>query len=139
VRVPLPIPTDCEGCGVCCEGQEALPVGYWLSPLAAEDPRKLPADLRANLEALRVLYDCHGWPAAGEACIWYDRRTKKCRHHPWRPSVCQDFAVGGSDCRRVREMHRPELLARIRQARYDLARPRPGPPRPAWHHRRDGR
>jgi Fe-S-cluster containining protein len=138
VRYALPVPTDCHGCGVCCTGQEALPVGYWLGPLGDADPRKLPAEIRANLEALAFLFSQHGWPN-GTPCVWYDDRTRQCRHHPWRPDICQEFEVGGPECRHVRELHRPELLERIAQAKRDAARPRRSSPRRPQPNRRDGR
>jgi Fe-S-cluster containining protein len=100
--VRIPIPTTCAGCGVCCDGQEALPVGYWLSILGADDPRELPADIRAELENKRDLFDVIGWPANGQACVWFDHTTKGCRNYKWRPQTCIDFKLGGRDCRRVR-------------------------------------
>ena len=82
MRVPLPVPTDCEGCGVCCRGQEALPVAYWLSPLGAGDRRYLPDAIRAELIRLRQHFDQVGWPAQGQDCVWYDPEARRCRHQP---------------------------------------------------------
>jgi Fe-S-cluster containining protein len=116
MRVPLPVPTSCTDppCGVCCHGQEALPVGYWLSPMGDADPRWLPSAIRAHLVALRLHFDRHGWPGEGQDCVWYDPAARRCRHHAYRPSICIEFAVGGPECRHVRDVHRQELRRRLR-------------------------
>lgn len=119
MRFKLPVPTSCAepvACGVCCHGQEALPVGYWLSGLGDADRRVLPGWLRAELVALMFHFDQHGWPADGQDCVWFDAEARRCRHHQYRPEVCEEFKMGGESCRGVREMHRGELVARTREA-----------------------
>jgi Fe-S-cluster containining protein len=109
-RQALPLITNCltpEPCGVCCHGQEALPLGYWLGiesgQYADPDGRVLPADLLAELHALADEFTrTDTWPSHGEPCVWYDAQTKRCRHHQWRPDICVEFKIGGDHCRRRR-------------------------------------
>jgi Fe-S-cluster containining protein len=99
--MPLPV-LNCDGCGVCCRGQEALPVGWYLGSLASAAERAaLPRELLVELEAMRDRFNAEGWPADAP-CVWYDGETKRCRHHEYRPEICREFAVGGEDCLRVR-------------------------------------
>lgn len=102
MRVELLKPTDCHGCGLCCHGQEALPVGYWLGVLADDDGRRLPHELRGEIEDLRRRFDRDGWPANGEPCVWFDPVRRTCRHYEFRPDICHEFELGGADCLRIR-------------------------------------
>lgn len=95
-------PIDCTDCGLCCDGQEALPVGYWLGILADEDERTLPPELKAELQLLADRFDRTGWPSSGEPCVWFDAETKGCRHYDYRPDICQDFELGGESCLEIR-------------------------------------
>jgi Fe-S-cluster containining protein len=93
----------------------------------------------AELVALRIQFDQRGWPASGEDCVWYDAETRRCRHHQWRPEICEEFEVGGAGCRHVRELNRKELRIRIAQAARDAGRSRPPAPRPSHTRPRSGR
>ncbi len=84
-------PTNCDGCGVCCMGQNML-------PLFEND--YLPPDMRASLDAVER-GPCKGYD--GEACIWLDRFTGKCQHHEYRPGTCRAFEIGGEACMRIRK------------------------------------
>lgn len=116
-RQALPVIKNCDDCGVCCIGQEALPVGYYLSP--TDDKSILPPELLAELKALAERFNREGWPCNGEPCVWYDAETKRCRHHEYRPDICRDFEVGGEDCRRVRRLRGidPVTVYRFREGR----------------------
>lgn len=104
MKTPLRQIDNCDNCGACCTGQEALPVGYWLGVMVSDRMRrKLPPELLTELQTLRDQFDRDGWPANGEACVWYDAARKRCRHYEWRPDVCRDaIKPGDVACRRWR-------------------------------------
>jgi Fe-S-cluster containining protein len=108
----------CRGCGACCEYVGAppgyqfaydedgdIPPGWWQT----DDARAwlaLPPELHATLDvyyaAVRdgLLDDRE---LAAEPCLWYDAETRRCSHHPWRPSACRDFEAGSDDCQGMRD------------------------------------
>jgi Fe-S-cluster containining protein len=103
VTQSLPV-LNCDGCGVCCHGQAALPVGWYVGFYAnADEQAALPPPLLASLGAMRERFDAEGWPPDGSPCVWYDDEARRCRHHEHRPEVCRDFEVGGEGCLRLRE------------------------------------
>lgn len=86
--------TNCDNCGVCCLGQNLLPLtGNDL------DGVKLPSELEVSLRTL-----LRGPLAGGDECpcVWLDRRYGRCKHHQYRPSFCREFEVGSEDCLRIR-------------------------------------
>lgn len=130
MRTALPV-VSCEGCGLCCTYM-GTPPGYstfFLYPgeMQKSDEWRLdylrlmdaPVEVREELRAYyedvqqgkledRTLYDV--------PCLWFDERTRKCKHYEWRPDVCREFKVGEEDCLRVRQAggapcsHDPDLL-----------------------------
>ena len=46
-------------------------------------------------------------------CTALDRESMRCTIYALRPQVCRDFAMGGGDCRRVRENDRRLSIAVI--------------------------
>lgn len=96
---PLPQLDDCQDCGVCC-----LHMGYppYIEGSATQTAEQywtdLPDHLRTELVEYRNQYQ---HPTNGELdgpCFWFDTRTKLCKNHKYRPSVCRDFKVGCKDC-----------------------------------------
>lgn len=96
---PLPV-LDCGGCGLCCGLQPSPP--FLPTELDALAPG-LVGDIEARLAS-------RGF-AAGAACFWMDRGTRKCRHYEDRPEVCRQFELGGEDCLAMRAAAGPgEIL-----------------------------
>jgi Fe-S-cluster containining protein len=104
-RKPLPLIRDCQDCGQCCEGQEALPVSWYLGNVNVfrpGDPATLPPDLRAELEAMLADFMANGFPV-GTACVWFDVEKKQCKHYEHRPELCRTEIVPGDEsCRLIR-------------------------------------
>ena len=42
-------------------------------------------------------------------CFWFDQKTRKCKHHDFRPKVCRDFEIGSKLCHQWR-IHYRELI-----------------------------
>ena len=105
-RTPLPLIKSCDDCGVCCNGQEALPVSWYLAPRdPMGDPAALPSELRAELEQMLVGFLAHGFPR-GTPCVWYDQEKRKCKHYEVRPEICKtEVNPGDEACRRIRRHH----------------------------------
>ena len=82
--------TTCQGCGICCTEQS-------LPPFLDEIDFAPPDLQREVLEARK-----HEADFAGQPCIWWDRETKKCKHHEDRPNICREFEVGGDCCLEIR-------------------------------------
>lgn len=78
---------NCDNCGVCCMGQNLLP----LALLSEED---------AAFERIAA------GPLAGDdrcPCIWLDRETGQCRNYESRPQICRDTLQPGDEtCLRLR-------------------------------------
>lgn len=94
--------TNCDGCGVCCMGQNVVPLSdVSLARLeGVRPPRAIPLVLLDELETIMR------GPLSGDddqACVWLNRASGKCNHHEHRPNVCREFEVGGEDCLRVRK------------------------------------
>lgn len=105
-RLPLPQITNCDSCGACCLGQEALPLdNYQGTP---------PPALLAEIAAMRERFNRDGWPGNGEPCVWYDAETRRCKHYEHRPDVCRDTVKpGDDDCRRIRRKAGVDATARF--------------------------
>lgn len=91
--------TNCDNCGVCCMGQNLLPLtGRQLDIADGFSNERLPPRLEKPLLAIL------NGPLLGDdgPCEWLNRATGRCRYHKYRPSFCQDFQVGGEDCLRIR-------------------------------------
>lgn len=105
-------PTNCDGCGLCCMGQNLVPLSdISLERLGGFDEAStlIPARLVAELEAT-----IRG-PLSGDdtmPCVWLDRSCGKCAHHDYRPSVCREFEVGCEACLKYRRLSR-ERLAKL--------------------------
>ncbi|GAG12887.1 unnamed protein product [marine sediment metagenome] len=87
---------NCDNCGICCMGQNLLPLSGNLA-----DDRRLPRDLNLELLAIRR------GPLKGDddcPCVWLDRSTGRCRHYKWRPSTCRALECGGEDCMAMRHL-----------------------------------
>jgi len=81
----------CDGCGICCD---AFP----LPPFDANEEAKAPDGL------LREIEEHAKSPGFRESapCFWQDPRTKRCRHHDVRPTLCRWFEPGGKACNELR-------------------------------------
>jgi Fe-S-cluster containining protein len=89
--------TNCDNCGVCCEGQNLLPLsGNML------DGWPLPPRLKEPLERL-LKQELKGSACGDGTCVWFDPVSARCAHYEYRPSMCREFEVGGEDCLRMRE------------------------------------
>src|SRR5579864_5548633 len=101
----LPIIDSCDGCGACCRVVTLPPFyrvfeEFWegaFERLKWERP-DLMAEYLADNEALRASRG----PFFGTPCTWLDTETGRCRHYDLRPFACQQFEVGGEDCRDAR-------------------------------------
>lgn len=87
---------SCEGCGLCCMGQNLLPLSG-----AGNDEREIYPELLAELLAIArgSLFGDDGCP-----CVWLNRATGRCLHHDFRPSLCRELLVGGVACLRIRRL-----------------------------------
>jgi Fe-S-cluster containining protein len=103
-RTALPLIKDCNDCGQCCHGQEALPVSWYLAPLHPQgDPAILPPELRRELECMLAFFKLHGFPV-GTPCVWFDAEKKQCKHYEHRPELCKtELMPGDETCRRIRQ------------------------------------
>ncbi len=69
------------------------------------DPATLPALLLAELEGLRLKFLAEGFPPDGSPCVWYDAKTRRCRHYEHRPELCRDEVQPGDEaCLRWRRL-----------------------------------
>ena len=59
---------------------------------------RLPEALKQDLLAYIAGYRQPKPDQLDGPCYWYDERTRRCKHHEYRPRVCRDFVVGGEDC-----------------------------------------
>jgi Fe-S-cluster containining protein len=101
----LPVIDSCDGCGVCCEvvtsppfyrifdgdGEEAWENLKWERP-----------DLLTELLAAERARRKNGEPSYGTPCLWFDSKTRRCRHYEYRPRACRVFPIGCDDCREAR-------------------------------------
>lgn len=87
----------CDGCGMCCLGQNLVPLSCNYL-----DGVYLPNDLCVPLKRILEAQEKHRDP--GEtACVWFDWATCRCRHYEYRPSVCRKLNVGDEACLAMRE------------------------------------
>ncbi|MBX3449283.1 MAG: YkgJ family cysteine cluster protein [Planctomycetaceae bacterium] len=103
----LPVET-CDGCGLCCQGIGS-PVAIYASRPGLPDPHpSRPPDLPAEL--IREINDHFSGLFRGQepqdACLWFDRATLRCRHYEYRPPICREYQLGGSECQRRRAEER---------------------------------
>lgn len=109
IVLPNP-PTDCGGCGRCCQGIGSPVLLYADQPYYRGDhpfrPRDLPQSLIAELN------DAFSGLTRGQepqaACLWYDSATRACRHYEFRPQLCRDYELGARACLKLRSTPRPE-------------------------------
>jgi Fe-S-cluster containining protein len=112
---PLTVVNHCDGCGACCFEQGAPPdyvalrvnPQFSLDPTFAEDAERLatlPADAARALDEYLHAVSTEGAGRNG-VCIWFDRRTRRCRHYEFRPSTCRVFELNGAGCHIYRRRH----------------------------------
>lgn len=70
---------------------------------AEENWITLPNELRLELDQFVASYPARPDGQLDGPCFWFDQRTRRCKHHEYRPRVCRDFAVGSTDCLAWRE------------------------------------
>ncbi len=99
-----------EGCGNCCVQVGIPPFRYKadgrIVDVVVRDvceaklvsdteelplPENMPAELVEQLSRLAPL----GLEFRGEPCIWFDMRTRRCKHYELRPNICRMFDCGG--------------------------------------------
>jgi Fe-S-cluster containining protein len=106
-RQGLPVLT-CDDCGACCTMIGAPPgppydFGHPDGPFAPSAwMRSLPDEIRTELMAYWDgvrLGSIASRLGEGLPCLWFDAQTRRCRHYEHRPDVCQEFEVGGPNCR----------------------------------------
>lgn len=107
IRLDVLQPDSCESCGLCCEGIGSPIVVYASRGSRSADPALRPADLPTELlaEIDEHFSGLHRGQEPQEACLWFDRAERRCRHYEWRPQVCRDYELGGDEClaRRLEE------------------------------------
>ena len=86
-------------CGACCAEQAALPI-HLANPnetcrLPGVNP--LPEILRLELLALAEKYMRDGFPPDGSPCIWFDEKSRLCKHYEFRPELCRDEVLPGDE------------------------------------------
>lgn len=120
---------DCEGCGVCClhmgypafllprepfdkeqikndpKCQELLDRGWTEQELMDGSSGEsywhtLPAELKEDWIAFTDSYERPG--ELDGPCFWFDKETRQCKNHEYRPRVCRDFEVGSELCHQWR-------------------------------------
>ncbi|MGQ0635806.1 MAG: YkgJ family cysteine cluster protein [Planctomycetaceae bacterium] len=100
--LPLTVlhPSNCDGCGLCCEGIGSPVLLYASRPNAAQPhpfrPDGLPEELIREIDD-RFLGLVRGQEPQ-ERCLWFDPEARRCRHYEWRPQVCRDYELGGDAC-----------------------------------------
>ncbi|MSR59264.1 MAG: YkgJ family cysteine cluster protein [Planctomycetaceae bacterium] len=110
-------PASCNGCGLCCQGIGSPVVLYTSNPDSWGPhpfrPAALPDDLIREIDD--HFLGLHRGQEPQEQCLWYDAATRSCRHYEWRPQVCRDYELGGSECLALRQRHiegeRPREIA----------------------------
>lgn len=112
MSVDLPVIESCSGCGACCLEQESPPMYlFWLlSPVRADNEdslrvRALPDELKAELLSYRDRLVAKQGHPNNKVCLWFDEKTRGCKHYDLRPSICREFERGSSDCHRWREKY----------------------------------
>ena len=108
MSVSLPVISNCDDCGACCMGQAGLPASWFVSPVIPSgrtaSGKSLPNELRKQLQAIVQQWLNSGFPADDSPCIWFDQKSRRCRHYEYRPDLCRDAVIpGDAACRRWRE------------------------------------
>ncbi len=100
-------PTDCIGCGWCCEHTGSPP----LDEMADLDA--MPEALRRELTDYRQGLVADPLVQSREVrrlcCLWWDETTRRCRQHDDRPPQCRRFVIGDQPCLDVRAAKLLEL------------------------------
>jgi Fe-S-cluster containining protein len=65
---------------------------------AEEHWTTLPQHLKEELLSFIASYQEPAKRELGKPCFWLDLKTRRCKHHEYRPSVCRDFKIGCNDC-----------------------------------------
>lgn len=92
----LPIINSCEGCGACCSQIGTPPFLYF-------EIEELPPHLKQEVRQYELLEPDR--ENSKKPCFWYDVKTKKCKEHAYRPSICRDFEIGSISCHSYRAFH----------------------------------
>lgn len=105
--VNLPVIESCSGCGACCLEQESPPMYLYLLLSGTERNRddedyqrvmSLPDELKTELLTYKDrLVAKQGHPNNG-VCLWFDEKTRGCKHYDLRPSICREFERGSDGC-----------------------------------------
>lgn len=99
-------PANCDGCGLCCEGNGS-PVTLYVSRQEWQSHPFRPAGLPDDL--IREIDDNFAGLFRGQEsqdrCLWFDAEARRCRHYEWRPQVCRDYELGGFACLASRSAH----------------------------------
>lgn len=68
-----------------------------IPPRPPDMPRELIDELNFHFSGL------HRGQEKDLVCLWYDARTKRCKHYEFRPKACRDFELGGDACLMTRK------------------------------------
>lgn len=104
-------PESCEGCGLCCKGIGS-PVLLYQSRDVWEDhhpyrPEGIPTHLIEEIDA--HFAGLFRGQEPQNCCLWYDAKTRACRHYEWRPQLCRDYELAGWACLELRRPFVPDL------------------------------
>lgn len=105
-------PESCADCGFCCEGIGS-PIVLYASRPSSHGPHPFrPADLPAELiaEIDEHFVGLFRGQEPQERCLWFDPVARQCQHYEFRPQICRDYELGGSECRRLRKKRQSELF-----------------------------
>ena len=109
----LTVIDNCNNCCACCLEQESPP-GYLAIAMGIGWPKmgdvaryqRLPEELKVEIVAYgNRLKAMKPGEKKDNACIWLDKKTRRCKHHKWRPSICREFETGCDACRNWRRTY----------------------------------
>jgi Fe-S-cluster containining protein len=88
-------PNLCQNCCACCQFCGEPP----FATQAEYD--NLPNDLRNELDTHYAGIVANGLFSRGVLklpCLWLDVENQLCLHYDYRPLICSNFEIGGTDC-----------------------------------------
>lgn len=110
----LPIIESCDGCGACCLQQESPP-GYlpYITGIYPQDDtddcrrvNELSTELKQQLAAYVMRLRLGKGHPNNNVCLWFDERTRQCKHYELRPDICRvGLELGDDACRRWRKRY----------------------------------
>ena len=111
-ELPILAPESCDGCGLCCEGIGSPVLLYQTRPeLQGPHPFRpagLPQDLIDEID--RHFAGVPRGHEPQERCLWFDPKSRRCRHYEWRPQICHEYELGGPQCVTLRAERARELM-----------------------------